>query len=151
MGNQLLRRYMYVSTAVNDFSDDELFALANGARVRNVRKSITGVLLYKGGSFLQVIEGPIDAMDELVTRITSDHRHTFLEVLLDEHATRRFFADWEMRLCNLDEGPPPATTEMMNIAKFVTRCKLTNSRPVIDGFIRHFTEESMLFVEDPAA
>lgn len=151
MGTEPIRRYMYVSTAVADFSDDELTLLAEGAATRNTEKGITGILLYKGGSFLQVIEGPVRAMDELIGKINADDRHTFIEVLLNERASRRYFHNWEMRLCNLESGPPPATVELMTIAQFVSRCPMENTRPVVEGFIRHFTEGSFISLDSPAA
>jgi len=51
------------------------------ARARNARHDITGLLVFDGIRFCQHLEGPPDAMEALITRITQDPRHTEVRVL----------------------------------------------------------------------
>lgn len=48
---------IYVSSAVNLMSEDELLDLLAQSSQRNKRKGVTGLLLYAGGNFIQVLEG----------------------------------------------------------------------------------------------
>ncbi len=47
----------YVSSAVRPFAEDELADLLAVSRQNNARLGITGMLLYKDGNFMQVLEG----------------------------------------------------------------------------------------------
>lgn len=150
MDGHALRRVLYLSTAVSDFGADALAALARASAEKNAARGITGVLFYNRGSFMQVIEGPTEAIDALLRAITGDPRHTFVQILIDEGTDRRMFRDWGMRLCDLGAGPPPAAGDFLTIAKFLCRTKLGDSVPVVRAFIDYFTDGEMLEV-DPAA
>ncbi len=57
---------------------------------------ITGVLAFYAGRFIQVIEGPEAAVDQLFATIRRDRRHGQIELLLREPDNGRCFADWSM-------------------------------------------------------
>jgi hypothetical protein len=59
------------------------------------------MLLYVDGSFIQVLEGEPDAVQETYTRILADSRHHQVYKLLDEPITVRDFPDWSMGLRDL--------------------------------------------------
>lgn len=92
----LLFRLLYVSSATELFTDDELTALLEQSRERNARDGITGMLLYKEGNFLQLIEGPEPAVRALHARILKDRRHHKLITVLEESVTDRQCARWSM-------------------------------------------------------
>ena len=48
---------VYVSSAVDLFSDEELLKLLDVSRKNNQALDVTGMLLYKGGNFMQFLEG----------------------------------------------------------------------------------------------
>ena len=48
---------VYVSSAVRPFSKSELVELLNVTRDNNSRLGVTGMLLYRDGNFMQVLEG----------------------------------------------------------------------------------------------
>ena len=52
-----MRRIIYGSTAVREFSDTELLELLGAARAVNTEHSVTGMLVYADRSFLQHFEG----------------------------------------------------------------------------------------------
>ena len=56
---------VYVSSATRLFAAEDLVALLQAARDYNARIGITGMLLYKAGNFLQVIEGDAAAVNAL--------------------------------------------------------------------------------------
>ena len=53
---------IYASAAVKPFTPQELTVLLAKARKKNSSMDISGMLLYHAGSFLQVLEGPDDAV-----------------------------------------------------------------------------------------
>lgn len=48
---------VYVSSAVVPFSKAELLSLLTKSRENNSKVGLTGLLIYKDGSFMQVLEG----------------------------------------------------------------------------------------------
>ena len=94
---------IYASSAVKRMSQEELLAILEKSRENNEKRNITGMLLYKDGNFLQVLEGEDTAVTDLYYAITKDERHTDLQLLLKREITKRTFSDWEMGFINLEE------------------------------------------------
>lgn len=93
---------LYVSSATAPFSHPELEDLLRVSRANNARAGVTGMLLYRGGNFMQVIEGERDAVEELYRRIEADPRHHTTTVLLRETIPERRFSGWSMGFRDLD-------------------------------------------------
>ena len=93
----------YVSSAITAFGRAELLALLEGCRERNARAAITGMLLYKEGNFMQVIEGPEAAVRALHAKIGRDGRHRGVITLLQSPIEARQFAGWSMAFRDLDD------------------------------------------------
>jgi hypothetical protein len=87
---------VYVSSAVELFSEQELTALLDESRKNNSKLDITGMLLYKDGNFMQFLEGPKEAVLALVEKIKLDPRHRGMIVLLHEEHANREFEQWAM-------------------------------------------------------
>ncbi len=104
MAHKDLFNLVYVSKAVKLFSEEDHIALLKEARSFNSGLGITGMLLYKDMSFMQLIEGPKDIVKELFTKIEGDCRHTRIEVLLEESILERQFGDWSMGFANLKKA-----------------------------------------------
>lgn len=77
-------------------SENELVVLLVQARENNRRDGITGMLIYADGWFLQAIEGPEYAIEDLWARLGEDTRHDRIEKLREETIARRAFEDWTM-------------------------------------------------------
>lgn len=88
---------VYTSTAVTEFTGRDLTALLTVSRRNNARAGLTGMLLYRAGRFLQVLEGPPEPVRALMGRIRSDASHHNVRVLLEEPAPARQFPEWTMR------------------------------------------------------
>jgi hypothetical protein len=87
---------VYVSAARHAFSPAELEALLEKSRANNRRDGVSGVLVYRDGDFLQVLEGPEDAVRRTYARIARDPRHGGVIVLDESEITQRNFGDWSM-------------------------------------------------------
>lgn len=86
----------YVSRAAEPFDDERLAALLAQSRRANHEHDLSGMLLYRRGRFFQVLEGPADAVDALMTKIRRDPRHDEVRVLLREQIDERRFEEWTM-------------------------------------------------------
>ena len=76
--------------------------------IRNNRlASLTGLLLVRGDQFLQVLEGPGEAVRVTYERILNDRRHAQARVIAHDRAEGRQFGDWNMcayRLSKADDA-----------------------------------------------
>ena len=87
---------IYASIATRDFDDKELSALLATCVRNNAQLDITGLLLYSQGTFLQVLEGPDAAVDDIMARVTADPRHHQVDTLLRSDIKTRDFSQWHM-------------------------------------------------------
>jgi hypothetical protein len=94
---------VYASSATKSFTKPELQELLQKARRKNGELGLTGMLLYKDGNFMQVLEGQKDVVEKLAKTIEADDRHTGILVLLRRETKERNFADWSMGFRDLGE------------------------------------------------
>ncbi len=87
---------IYTSTATTIFTEEQLRELLEVSRDRNGASAVTGMLLYRAGRFIQVLEGPSATVERLLERIRADHRHTGMRVLRNAPTDSRSFAEWTM-------------------------------------------------------
>lgn len=94
---------IYGSNSRYPMSELELNELLKTTRVRNEAAGITGMLLYSDGSFLQVLEGPADAVEATYARIHRDPRHHGVLLLLRCEVAEREFGDWSMAFAHAED------------------------------------------------
>lgn len=82
---------------------NEIESILSIARSKNKDLSITGALLYSGGYFSQVIEGPLEAIEELFETIQNDPRHSEVTVLHFNPIEIRSFSEWSMALAGIED------------------------------------------------
>ena len=87
---------VYVSRSSYLFTDDDLANLLMTSRANNARLGITGMLLHREGRFIQVLEGPEEAVRARLAVIARDPRHTGVNTIVDEHVPDRLFPAWTM-------------------------------------------------------
>jgi hypothetical protein len=97
---------IYLSTASFRFSEKDLTELLNQSRKHNLDKGITGLLLYAEGSFMQLLEGKREDIEDLMGRIKKDERHRQVQIMEEGEVARRQFPDWTMGF--LDYASPQA-------------------------------------------
>ena len=107
---------LYVSTSIKLFSEEELLEMLKVSRDNNKALDITGLLLYKGGNFMQVLEGPDEVVNSLYEKIKLDPRHKDVTVISSEQIPARQFPAWEMAFQNLDN---PAVKDEPGYSQFL--------------------------------
>ena len=91
-----MRQIFYISRSLIEPAD--IRALYERSRHHNEQAGITGMLMFTGGCFAQLIEGPAPALEALMARIESDRRHAQVRRLLDRPVPERRFGAWHMEL-----------------------------------------------------
>lgn len=86
-------------------SNEELRDLVRQSAENNRARGITGLLLLSGGDFLQVLEGPSDAVNKLFNRIVRDPRHHDVSLIAFEQIGPFYFDEWDMHLVDLFDLP----------------------------------------------
>jgi hypothetical protein len=97
-----LKSLTYTSLAKLDLTADDLGAIHRTARELNSLDGITGLLVFNGTHFLQIIEGAAPATDDLLARLRRDPRHFGLEVRDERAVEERSFPDWSMELVRVN-------------------------------------------------
>lgn len=114
---QSVHRLVYVSSAVELFSETQLESLLKKCRQNNESAGVTGMLLYKDGNFMQCLEGPKEAVQTLEARIRSDPRHRGMIVLLTQDDVQPEFRQWAMGFKKLDSD---TALEVPGYSEFLT-------------------------------
>jgi hypothetical protein len=93
-----LKSLTYTSLASFDLEGEDIEAIHAKARELNALDGISGLLVFNGTHFLQIIEGSHAAVDDLVERLRRDPRHSALEVRDERDVETPAFPDWSMEL-----------------------------------------------------
>jgi hypothetical protein len=113
-----MHQFVYVSSAINLFSDAQLAELLEVSRRRNTANNVTGLLIYAHGNFIQLLEGVKEDVTATRTRIESDPRHRGMITLLEGECDKREFEDWSMAFEKLDD---PTAAELPGYSDFLRR------------------------------
>lgn len=92
-----LERLVYESTATGSTGSlTNLSVILAESQRNNARDGLTGVLAAHADRYIQVIEGPREALDSLLRRLEDDPRHRDVRLLDRAPATHRMFEGWTM-------------------------------------------------------
>jgi hypothetical protein len=114
---------IYASRSSEYFHEHEIPDLLQQVRIANAKQEFTGMLLYIGGSFLQVLEGQPGMVDAAFSKILKDKRHTQVTLIANESIPERTFEGWTMMHKTLD--PVEAGELIGEIDYFVSPTWLT--------------------------
>ena len=99
----MLVSIVYMSRAAVPFDEEALAELLREARLRNEALGVSGLLVAKGGRFMQLLEGPAWSVDDRFAAISHDGRHGDVKSLIREDIERRRFDGWSMAYRSLDD------------------------------------------------
>lgn len=94
---------VYVSAASYLMTESALLDLLTVSRRNNERVGLTGMLLYRDGCFLQLLEGDREPVKATYERILADPRHRDQRLMLETEADERLCSDWAMGFRNLSD------------------------------------------------
>lgn len=86
----------YISTARPNVDWDAVDDILAVSRRNNAAVRVSGLLLFNGKRFLQLLEGPQVAVEERYARILKDSRHFAVVKLSECTIDEREFGGWDM-------------------------------------------------------
>lgn len=115
---------LYVSSLAPGVGTDVVAKITRVSRPNNLRDGITGLLVFDGESFIQWVEGPQAAIENLLDRLRADARHCEMEVLsLDNSSGPPLFGDWQLAFSFVD-----------NESSSISDCCSLRAQAAIDHF-----------------
>jgi hypothetical protein len=87
---------IYSSRMTAPMSMAEIVVLLDKARSHNKREGLTGMLTFGSERFLQALEGPAHAVNQLYGKILQDTRHDGVMLLGYRPIPHRRFGAWSM-------------------------------------------------------
>lgn len=115
----MLTTLIYRSRVDPKLQQASIHKLVQDALCKNNANHVTGILLFDGAEFFQVLEGEEAVINALFTRIRADPRHNAVVLLMQDYSAYRRFQDTGMRL--FDAGDRTAESiieEIRNLSHF---------------------------------
>lgn len=92
----MLRQYLYISTA-DAIDAGAISDILEACQRNNRERDVTGLLLYNGRNFLQLLEGDAEDLSWVMRKIEADPRHSGISIIEDMPVSQRACPDWLMR------------------------------------------------------
>ncbi len=86
----------YVSTITFNASDEDIEQIVSHSQLNNALADVSGLLLFNGINFAQLLEGPQSTLVRLFEKIRQDERHTGVIKLVERPIDARAFSGWSM-------------------------------------------------------
>ena len=134
----MLTTIIYRSHIGKDTSEPEVEKFIEKANQRNADAEVTGILLFDGEHFLQLLEGPEDNVETIYRGICDDNRHFSLTELLRDYSIERHFGNAGMELFDLRNYDKSAVLNAV-LERATSKFKLTYDDRTLQ-FIKTFVE-----------
>ena len=99
----MLTTIIYRSHLRDDAPIKALEDMVTAANIKNRRSDVTGILLFNGHHFFQLLEGPEEQVKEIYRCICNDPRHHNIVELMCDYAPARRFGNVGMELFDLQK------------------------------------------------
>lgn len=118
-----IHQLVYVSRSRSDVHMAELVDILTRAQYKNMRLDVSGLLVFRDGRFMQLLEGAEKTVKDLFATIQQDPRHTDVEVIWENDSAARCMPSWVMGFSASEHGsedicarnfyiPPDATIQI---------------------------------------
>jgi len=134
----MLTTIIYRSHIGKSTSEPEVAKFIEKANQRNSDASVTGILLFDGEHFLQLLEGPEEEVETIYREICADPRHFSLTELLRDYSIERHFGNAGMELFDLRDYDKNAVLAAV-LDRATSKFKLTYDDRTLQ-FIKTFVE-----------
>ncbi len=109
---------VYISHAAEDISYTDIRDILSVSRKNNAQENVTGLLIFREGYFLQLLEGSETAVKKILGQIMMDDRNHSLRVLIEAEGEQRLFEDWQMAFIDGDIS----SNETTELVEFFDTC-----------------------------
>lgn len=97
-----LKQLVYTSTAMIEPQAILTPEFIKRLQEKNRQLSITGTLAWRHNQFMQIIEGPSNAINRLFGVILRDSRHRDIVLVSERIIAEREFPNWDMTVFNIN-------------------------------------------------
>ncbi len=116
--SRTLERLIYESSATGSTGSLlNLAAILAEAQRNNDRDDLTGALAAHDERYIQVIEGPASALDNLLRRLERDPRHRNIVILERAPIAARAFGQWAMASARITPELAPVLDAVMSTSR----------------------------------
>lgn len=137
-----LHYLLYLSNATHPMEPKQLKELLEVCQKNNQGRNITGMLLYKGGCFMQILEGGKEEIRRLFEKVRLDSRHENVLEIGCEPIRERSFSDWSMGFVDMDRVIPDSPDFGEYFQKSFGLRTLCDDAEAASLFIRSFNQMS---------
>lgn len=130
--------YTSTSTIPVEAFNTEVSDIVQTARTYNASKGITGVLFFAGNRFLQILEGDLPSLQNLMTAIEKDSRHTDITRLVEKKIKKRGFESWIMEFYDLENQKDFSMENLGKIREGFDQNELYSAQDILGFYNRIF-------------
>jgi hypothetical protein len=134
---------VYVSTAKRLLSEKELIGLLKVSRTNNKKYNVTGILLYCQGTFMQVLEGDKNSIDQIYKAIELDQKHKNVIKLASGISKKRNFPDWPMAFASVT---PETLQEIEGFLSSPDQNLYDDTDHITISMLKTFAENNRLYI-----
>lgn len=110
---------LYVSKPTKQIDSNSIRDIVTHATEYNTKNDITGILLFRSGVFLQLLEGEKSKVEALYVKIEKDPRHTNVVRILSIEENERIFPIWGMAYHEISDLDIKMVSEFMSWNKLI--------------------------------
>ncbi|KYG63439.1 BLUF domain-containing protein [Bdellovibrio bacteriovorus] len=125
---------VYLSQAAEDISYSDIQDILEVSRINNETEEVTGVLIFRDGYFLQLLEGREQDVKKVLSKILMDDRNHSIRVLIETTAVDRLFEKWSMAFYDGDISH----NETEDLVELFNTCLTGSRRTVIIPMLKKF-------------
>ncbi|MBB6459306.1 BLUF domain-containing protein [Flammeovirga kamogawensis] len=139
----MISSYIYSSKSEMSFDSKALHQLQALAQKENKKHNITGYLTYKNDHFIQYIEGPESAIEQLITNLKKDNRHQIVKSYALPIKGNRVFKSWNMRYIEYNDLVEIGFHELLETVFFTVNNKLFSDEEISNKIERMLNKISI--------
>jgi hypothetical protein len=98
-------RLTYLSRPAKPFTNEDFDDIESKSVLANNARDVTGLLIVKGESILQILEGREAAVRELYAKIEADPRHEITRLVSAVEDDERYLLTWSMVVRSMQGMP----------------------------------------------
>lgn len=103
----MLYELIYSSRSTPAITSKTLENILDISTLKNLENNITGLLIFDGSTFCQILEGEKDVLEATYERIKNDSRHIDAEIFHIGEIEDRNFAQWSMSFKRIQQKIEP--------------------------------------------
>jgi len=109
---------VYTSLARSGLKKSDIEAIISTSKRNNLKKGITGCLLYYKREFVQILEGPKEDVKILFEKIKKDPRNLSPKLLYEGSIEAPVFGSWSMAVKIIEDKEVKYIKEILAIDEF---------------------------------